>query len=275
MYDEKTMKATIVVLYRNKTDDLRVLLADCQNAVAEILGSRFRKYDIGQIHGTIVGLEHGKTDTNRWFNRNFKTHRDNEVAMDFEGLLAFLRNGGHFPFQLQIGGFQDRDYPFTSRGIRPFNRCFSLQGKNVVLMGWPLRGLPLKNAPSSPYEMIQEARLYPMTLDYVRRGAQRYGVLHSYHAKPEDTDNDFFFRIGMVDDPSSIDSGLKARLQETMRNFLAALPSLILNVELSDLYVAFYESEELTLNTTNEYSLSNEELNGDFISLRLQSSRNI
>jgi hypothetical protein len=185
--------------------------------------------------------------------------------MDFGGLLGFLRDGGHTPCQLQIGGFQDRDYPFTSRGTRPFNRCFSIQGNNVVVMGWPLRGIPLSNAPSAPTVLIQEAGLYPNSLDYIRRGAQRYGVLHSYHVKPEDTDNDFFFRIGMVDDPSSVDPFLKTHLHNAMRNTLGSLPPLIVNVELSDLYIAFYESEELPLGTTKEFALTDGRVNDGFI----------
>lgn len=259
------MQATIVALYGNKPDELNALLTDCQNIVSELLGSRFRKYDIGQIHGTLVGLERDEGEPQRFLNRNFRTRRDAQIQMNFGGLLRFLRDGGHVPFQLQIGGFQYRDYPFVSRGTRPFNRCFSLQGKNVVVMGWPLRGVPLTDAPSSPTTLIQEARLYPNILDSMRRGAQRYGVLHSYHARPEDTDNDFFFRIGTVDDPSSVTQLLKTRVHNSMRNALAALPPLVVNIELSDLNVVFYDSEELPLDGSIAYPLDNEELDQDFI----------
>jgi len=259
------MQATIVALYGNKPDEMSALLTDCQNTVAELLGSRFRKYDIEQIHGTVVGLERDDREPQRFLNRNFRTRRDVQVQMDFDGLLRFLRDGGHVPFQLQIGGFQDRDYPFVSRGTRPFNRCFSLQRKNIVLMGWPLRGMPLTDVPSSPTALVQEARLYPLTLDTMRRGAQRYGVLHSYHAKPEDMDNDFFFRIGMVDDPSSVAPSLKTCLHTTMRNALAALPPLVVNIELPDLHVVFYDSEELPLSGSIAYSLDDVNLDQDLV----------
>jgi hypothetical protein len=71
--EEKTMQATFVALYRKKSDDLSAFLADCQNAVADILGSRFRKYEIGQIHATLVGLERDEGEPDHFLNRNFKT----------------------------------------------------------------------------------------------------------------------------------------------------------------------------------------------------------
>lgn len=102
------MQATIVALYGEKPENLHTFLTDCQNCVAEMLGSGFRKYDIKQIHGTVIGMEREDAEPNRFLNRNFKTRRDEEVDMDFAGLLNFLRDGGHVPFQLQIGGFQER-----------------------------------------------------------------------------------------------------------------------------------------------------------------------
>jgi hypothetical protein len=112
---------------------------------------------------------------------------------------------------------------------------------------------------------IQETRLYPNTLDSIRRGAQRYGILHSYHGKPEDTDNDFFFRIGMVDAPSSVDSLLNTRVHDVMQKFLSALSPLVLKVSLFDLHIVFYESEELPLATSIAYPLNREDLDDGFI----------
>lgn len=259
------MQATIVALYGDKPDTLTAFLSDCQNIVGEFLGSNFKKYDIGQVHGTLVGLERDEDAPWRFYNRNFRTLRNVEAPMDFDGLLTFLREGGHFPLQLQIGGFQDRDYPFTSRDMTPFNRSFSLQGENVVIMGWPLRGLPLSDKPSSPPTIIRESLLYPMTLDSIRRGAQRYGVLHAYHAKPKDTDNDFFFRIGMITSPDSVSTKLKKRIQETMREYIAGMPPLVINIDLSDVYIVFYTSEKLLLGSSTQYSIDGRNLDKDFI----------
>jgi hypothetical protein len=259
------MQATLVALYGDKPDDLHAFLSDSQDRVADLLGSRFRKYDIAQIHGTIVGLERDEDEPQRLLNRNFRTRRDARIQMDLAGVVKFLRDGSYVPFQLQIGGFQDRDYPFVSRGARPYDRSFSIQERNVVVMGWPLRGLPVAGPPSSPAALNRESRLYPPTLDSIRRGAQAYGVLHSYHAKPEDTDNDYFFRIGIVDDPNSVDPLLKTRVQETMRELMAAMPPLVVEVGLPDLYVVFYDSEELPLSSTAAHALDNENLDQDFL----------
>ena len=268
------MQATIVALYGDKPEHLHTFLTDCQDSVTQVLGSRFRKYDIDQIHATVVGLEREALHSNCFLNRNFKTHRQEQVQMELAGLLNFFREGGHVPFQLQIGGFADRDYPFSSRDTRPFNRGFSIQGGNVVVMGWPVCSRAPQDAPSSSIASIHEARLYPNTLDSIRRGAQRYGVLHSYHKKPADTDNDFFFRIGMIDAPESVEPLLKSRVQAAMRSFLGSLRPLTLSIKLSDLQIVFYESEELPLDTSVAYSLDTEDLDGAFMQGMYRGNKN-
>jgi len=128
---------------------------------------------------SLVGLERSGTS-----NRNFQKYRDKQVEMDLTGLLHFLRLGGRFPFHIQLGGFQDREYPFTSRGQNPYHRSFSIQKDNkVVLMGWPLHG-PLPNLALPRVTMsdwIQESRSYPNVLDELRRAFQSFNVLHRYH----------------------------------------------------------------------------------------------
>ena len=54
-------------------------------------------------------------------------------------LFGFILESGHLPFDAQFGGFEDRDYPFRSRGARPFDRSFSIQGRTAVVIGWPVR----------------------------------------------------------------------------------------------------------------------------------------
>lgn len=64
--------------------------------------------------------------------------------MDFDGLLNFLRCCVQIPFEVQIGGFGDRDYPFVSDPFekgqynRPYDRMLSIQGDIVLIMGWPI-----------------------------------------------------------------------------------------------------------------------------------------
>jgi hypothetical protein len=132
-------------------------------------------------------------------------------------------------------------------------------------MGWPLRGIPIETNMPSQIELIQESRLYPNTLDSLRRAAQQFGILHSYHTKPTDVDNDFFFRIGMVDNPESVDPLLKARLHNVLQQSISMLPPLIIEMHLSDLCVAFYQSEELPRGSTDVVNLMDSILNGALI----------
>jgi hypothetical protein len=118
--------------------------------------------------------------------------------MNFEGLLGMIRAGNTFPLQVQVGGFRNRDYPFVSRGQRPYERSFSIQGDKAVLMGWPIRGEPSANIVQSKTELIQENRVYPTALDDIRRSSQNCNVLHAYHRSLTDIDNDFYFRIGLI-----------------------------------------------------------------------------
>lgn len=263
------MQVTLVSFYRNKPDHLREFLKNCQQLVADGLKDKgkFREYKLDQIHSTLVGLERDETDRYRYYNRNFRTHRHREASMNFEGFLGFLRSSGNCPFQVQIGGFDNRDYPFTSRNQVPFERSFSIQGKNVVVMGWPLRGEPPSREVPSDIQRIQENRAYPNTLDAIRCAAQSFNILHAYHRKPTDVDNDFFFRIGMVDDPESLGANAE-KLTNTMREWLCCNGPLVVDVQLCDLYVASFESEELPLETTREFSLCDSLVTGDFIRTR-------
>ena len=161
---------TLVSLYGEKEDNLVKLIGRCQKDVAESVtepdGSTcFTPHDIRQIHATIIGLE--RRIGSSADNASFLKHREREVEMDFEGFLRYLRGCGHFPLEVQIGGFGEREYPFTSGNpitgekMRPYDRSFSLQGDKVVMMGWPIRGRPLLGPPATPEGIVQESRTYP------------------------------------------------------------------------------------------------------------------
>ncbi len=113
------MQATIVALYGEKSSDLTAFLVTCQNAVVKVLGSRFRKYDIDQVHATVVGLERDESQPDCFNNRNYLVYRKAQVNMDSRGLLAYLRSSPNIPFQVQLGGFYDHDYSFVSRWGAP------------------------------------------------------------------------------------------------------------------------------------------------------------
>ena len=184
--------------------------------------------------------------------------------MDFDGFLHFLRGGSHFPFEVQIGGFGNREYPFRSRNAVPYERSFSIQDDRVVVLGWPLRGCPFATPPATPQEYAQESRLYPLTLDEIRHAAQRFGILHSYHRALTDVDNDLFFRIGVVT-PTSLPSGAASALEQQVRQTFSEQPPLIVDITLNDLYAAAYDDERLPLGSTQAWSMTDQRVTGEFI----------
>ncbi len=167
--------------------------------------------------------------------------------MAFDGFLRYLRGCGHFSLQVQIGGFQDRTYPFTSRNARPYERSFSIQGDRAVVMGWPIRGEPMSVPETTFEDLVRESRIYPMTLDAVRRAAQGFGILHGYHEKLTDIDNDLFFRIGLVNE-KAVALGSVPALEQRMRQWLSQEKPLIVEITLDEVFVAAYDDNYIADN---------------------------
>lgn len=269
------MQVTIVALIRDKPTHLEDFLDECKTRVAAVLGQEFRGYDTSkQIHATIVGLERDDAKKPAFHNENFKKRRQLQLDMDYSGLLDYFRTSGNFPMQIQIGGFQSRDYPFISRHERPYFRSYSIQpgrcqdGKEiefVVVMGWPLRGEPSTDPNPTMPELIQETLKFPRSLDSLRRAAQTFNILHAYHSAPTDVDNDFFFRIGIIDKPKNADANRKRQLVHAMRNWLAGCCPVIVDVRLSDVWVTQYVSTELPPDgTTNPYRIDAPNVDASF-----------
>jgi len=254
-------QTTLISLYGEKGSDFATLIERCQESMRTVPGIVFTPYDSAQIHGTIVGLE-GKSGS-RLCNANFTRYRGRDVLMDLDGLLNYLRTCGHIPLEIQIGGYGKREYPFASRSAIPYERSFSIQGDKVVMMGWPVRGNPFQLPPATPCGWVQEASLYPRTLDVIRHAAQSFGVLHAYHRRLNDVDNDLFFRIGVVD-PKSPTERMLSVLDE-VRQFLSEQPPVVLEIGLDELFVAAYEDDTLPSSSTQVWSLTDPRLSQDFI----------
>jgi hypothetical protein len=247
-------QVTLVAFYGEKPDELSTLITQCQEWLISILGDAFSPYDIQQVHATIVGLERRIGSARD--NANFWKYRALRAEMDFREFLAFLRGCSQIPFEVQIGGFEKRDYPFVSdpfeKGTdnRPYDRMFSIQGDKVVVIGWPVRS-------KSP--------VYPLTLDDIRRAAQKFGILHGYHQTLTAVDNDLFFRIGLVD-RTRTSSGVVNRVVQKLRDTLAGiLAPVISQVTLNDLFVASYEDDKLPMASTQAWSLVDERVNAEFV----------
>jgi hypothetical protein len=222
-------------------------------------------YDLQQIHATIIGLERDASCPSKYLNRNFKDFRRVEVEMDFGGLIEYLRLAFGSPMQIQIGGFEDREYSFSSRGQRPYERAFSIQGGNVLGVGWPIRNRSKSILAALPVIANSCPTEYPESLLSVRKAAERYGVLHAYHRQPDDVDNDFYFRLGTVRDPGAVDPAMQARVQSTVRQMLSLRTPLILDIDVSNVSLGFYQSAELPRHSTRSYPLNSEFLDEEFV----------
>ena len=186
-------QATLVAFYGPKRNPLRNLLRSWQDRLAgsiRQLGAQmvFRPYPLAQIHGTLLGLE--TLPQPGLYNRNLHDFGGRLQAMRLPELFAFVPDSGHLPFDVRFGGFEDREYPFRSRGARPYQRSFSIQEKTAVVIGWPVR------TARDGHPSILE---WTLTLEDLRRSAQRFNVLHRWHREPADVDNDLYLRLGVFE----------------------------------------------------------------------------
>lgn len=230
-------QASLVALYGPKPAPLARLIARCQAYLAEHCPA-FQPYRLEQIHGTLVGLER----TPEGYNHNFRALRKEKRAMDLPGWLAFLQQTDLLPFTVQIGGFSKADAPFLSRGERPYVRSFAIFGDAAVMIGWPVL------TASAPHVT------YPSTLETLRRHAQSFGLLHTYHRRPDDRDNDFYFRLGLFDGPPP-EAAARDALTHHLRTLLARAGPAFVTIGREDLYVASYHHETLPPETTRTVAL--------------------
>jgi hypothetical protein len=240
----------IVAFYGKKPPALAHLLEACQQQVTRALGAGFQPYDLTQMHATILGLE--QIEDGNGVNRNFVQVRNERRTMDVAGLLEFLRTTNILPFTVQIGGFADRPYTFTSRGRTPFARSFTIQGDRTVLMGWPANPAAKGNA------------AYPPSLSNLRRVGEQFHILHKYHAKSDDADNDFYLRLGLVD-ANGTSAGAIASASFDLRNFLSIVQPIHLTIGLDELSLVAYVDERLPSTSTRAWPLDDPTLTPSFI----------
>lgn len=230
------MNLTLVAYYGTKPDPLKQIIRLLQTALGSGLGPGFFPYAVDQVHATIVGLE-GWRDGAEVFNSNTAQAASRHSAMNLHGLFQFMQ--GMPPLHIQIGGYSpSSNYPFTSRGLHPYLRSFSLNGTLAVMMGWPA-------ADSA----------YPMTLDALRRRGRQYGILHKYHWNETDVDNDLFLVLGRVE-RKFVSEEKAETMQGALRQLLADQEPLDLEIRSEDISVVAYMDTQLPTASSVRYSLS-------------------
>jgi hypothetical protein len=128
--------------------------------------------------------------------------------------------------RVRIGGFRpDQEAPFTSRGQHLAERTFSVQDRAFVLVGWPADSLAGAARP----------------LDDLRREMNAANVLHRYHVRAADVDNDLHLVVGHH---AGAPPGALARATAAVRDKLAADP-VDLAIGLADIKIVAADSHTL------------------------------
>jgi hypothetical protein len=214
-----------VAFYGPKTGRLRELLTGVQALIAEHLGGDFRPYALDQVHATLIalnGVRAGGTIVNEYL----LEHAGERREMDLPLVMDILARRFATPLRVRIGGFRPgQAVPFTSRGQHLAERSFSVQGAAFVLVGWPADSLAGLGQP----------------LDELRREMNAAGVLHRYHARPGDVDNDLHLVVGHHD---GAPAEALARATAAVRDKLAADPA-DLTIGLSDVKIVAADSHTL------------------------------
>jgi hypothetical protein len=214
-----------VAFYGPKTGRLRELLTGVQALIAEHVGGDFRPYRLDQVHATLIalnGVRAGGTIVNEYL----LEHAGERREMDLPRVMDILARRFATPLRVRIGGFRPgQEVPFTSRGQHLAERSFSVQGEAFVLVGWPADSLAWAGRP----------------VDELRREMNAAGVLHRYHARPADVDNDLHLVVGHQ---AGAPAAALARATAAVRDKLAGDPA-DLAIALSDVTIVAADSHTL------------------------------
>jgi hypothetical protein len=169
-----------VAFYGPKAGRLRELVSGVQDLIASHVGHDFLPYTHEQVHATLIALN-GVRDGGTVINEYMLEFAGRRREMDLPRAMDVLARRFATPLPVRIGGFRpDQAPPFTSRGQHPAQRSFSVQDRAFVLVGWPAASIAGDGQP----------------LDELRREMNAAGLLHRYHARPGDVDNDLHMVVG-------------------------------------------------------------------------------
>jgi hypothetical protein len=217
-----------VAFYGPKTGRLRELLTGVQALIAEHVGADFRPYTLEQVHGTLIALN-GVREGGTIVNEYLLAYAGVRQEMDLPRVMDILGRRFAVPLRVRIGGFRpDQAVPFRSRGQHLAERTFSVQGEAFVLVGWPADSLAGVAGAAMP-------------LDELRREMNAAGLLHRYHARPADVDNDLHLVVGHH---AGAAAGALRGATAAVRDKLAADP-VDLAIGLSDVKIVAADSHTL------------------------------
>ena len=223
-----TRFVSAVAFYGPKTGALGELLAGVQALIAGHVGDAFRPYSPEQVHATLIALN-GVREGGAVVNEYLLTHAGERREMDLPRVMDILARRFAPPLRVRIGGFRPgQPAPFTSRGQHLSERAFSVQDQAFVLMGWPAESLAGAGRTRRP-------------LDELRREMTAAGVLHRYHARPSDVDDDLYLVVGHH---AGAPAAALARATAAVRDRLADGPA-DLAIALTDVKIVAADSHTL------------------------------
>ncbi len=229
---------TLVAAYGNdKPDQFAQLLSDLKDycGAATNLADWIHLYSKVQIHATVVGLE-GKRYGDSIVQDNMSTRHGGPgpgAPMNFAAMLRFFRSWTS-DVPVVVGGFESSVVnPFELDARRtPFLRSFDIRPDGLlVAMGWP----------------YTDGTFMPHLIG-LRKYLEAFNIVHKYHVRPQDQDNDLFFVVGEIDasrwesasaaDRTSVQHAID-RLVEDCRQRLSKHPYAF-SLRTTDLYVVKY-----------------------------------
>ncbi|NES85178.1 MAG: hypothetical protein F6K10_29290 [Moorea sp. SIO2B7] len=215
---------SLVAFYGSKDAELKSLILLLQDCIANRLGSKFERYSLGQVHGTIIGCEGLQTEKgilSKWF----LELRNESRYIDLAEFITYIRNHDSLPMVVRIGGYDlTIDYQFLSRNQHPYARSFQFQGNIGVLMGWEYKNKQIL-----------------FNLHRLRFEAQKFNLLHKYYKKADGVDNDFYMRLGILNGKPS-DAEI-TKLEEEIRGLLTEISPLYVLIDVNSLsFIGFQDS---------------------------------
>jgi hypothetical protein len=178
---------TLVATYgEGKPGQLVQLLSNiaecCRSEIR--LADWIRPYDNAQIHATVMGME-GTRCGDSVVQENLRARLGDAGTappVNFEAMLEFFASSvSEVP--VVVGGFRENDANPFDPGRAPFQRSFDIRSDGlIVAMGWPHA-----NAAFTP------------CLIGLRKHLEAFNLVHKYHVRPQDQDNDLFFVVGEID----------------------------------------------------------------------------
>lgn len=216
-----------VALYGPKAGVLRDFLTGVQALITEHVGDGFRPYSLDQIHATLIALNGvPDPDTGAIVNEYYLDHYGVARQMDLPRVMDALARHFAHPLRVRVGGvLPGQQVPFTSRGRHLFDRAFSVDRDAFVLIGWPTASLEGTGRP----------------LDELRRDMNAANVLHKYHDREQDVDDDFYLVVGHR---SGAPGAAVQRAVDAVRDKLASDPADV-DIGLSDVRIVAADSPTL------------------------------